>query len=88
MAISVVGDFFSQHWVAVVWTFTTQYVWSAFIGALEAPTAQSSSLYKFFFKFANRLAGNLSRANNTAVESSPNWDPAVTHEIKMRNGKP
>jgi len=78
---NVVGEFFAQHWVAVVWTFFVQYIWSAFIGALDAPTAQSGGLYKFFFKFANGIAGNLKRASNTAVESSPNWTPAVQKAI-------
>ena len=81
--MGTIGAFFSQHWTAVVWTFTTQYVWSAFIGALDAPTAQSGPWYRFFFKFANGIAGNLSRANNTAVEASPNFKPAVQ---KIVNG--
>lgn len=64
-----------------VTTFFVNYVWSAMIGALEAPTAQSSSSYKFWFKFLNGLAANIARAKNTSVESSPNWVPAVKQVI-------
>lgn len=51
---------------------------SAFISSLPAPTAASSPFYVFFFKFTNAVvAGNITRATNTRVESSPNFIPAV-----------
>ncbi len=79
--MNTISSIFQNHMWAIIGTFMTQYVWSAFIGALEAPTAQSSALYKFTFKFANGIAGNLARAKSTAVESSPNFQPAVQKAI-------
>ncbi len=74
-----------SHIWAIIGTFMTQYVWSAFIGALDAPTAQSSSGYRFFFKFANGIAGNIARAKSTAIEGSPNFQPAVQKIINGGN---
>lgn len=62
-------------------TFVCNYVWSAFIGALEAPTKDSSPAYRFWFKFLNGLAANIARAKNTSIESSPNWTSAVEKQI-------
>jgi hypothetical protein len=62
---------------AILGTFATQYAWSAFIGALPAPTATSSTGYQFAFKFLNILAANISRASSTAVENSPNFNDAA-----------
>ena len=62
---------------AIIGTFVTQYVWSAFIGALPAPTAASSTMYNFWFKFLNLLAANIARATSTHTENSPNWNDAV-----------
>lgn len=84
--MNTVSTFFASHAWAIIGTFFTQYVWSAFIGALDAPTAQSNAWYRFFFKFANGIAGNIARAKNTAVESSPNWTPAVQQAIRIQNG--
>lgn len=75
--MNTVTAIFQNHLWAIVGTFITQYVWSAFISALPAPTAQSSVMYQFWFKFLNYLAANISRAQSTAVEKSPNWVPAV-----------
>lgn len=54
------------------------YVAISFVGSLPAPQAASSMFYQFVFKFANTLAGNLSRAYATRVEGSPNFAAAVT----------
>lgn len=58
------------------------YIISAAIGAMPAPQAGDSRWYLFFFKFLNTLGGNLTRAFNTAVETSPNFSAAV----KLQNG--
>ena len=58
-------------------TNVAQFVFSAFVSSLPAPTATSSAKYQFWFKFFNTIAGNLSRAKMTAVESSPNFQDAV-----------
>lgn len=43
------------------------YIASAFIGSLPAPAANSSTLYRFFFTFANTLGANLSRAYSSKL---------------------
>jgi hypothetical protein len=63
----------------VLCTLAVGYVWSAFISALPAPTAQSSTLYQFWFKFLNVLAANIARASSTKVEASPNFQAAVNN---------
>jgi hypothetical protein len=82
--MNTIASILQSHGWAIVGTFFTQYVWSAFIGALAAPTSTSSPGYVFFFKFANGIAGNLARAASTAVEHSPNFAPAVA---KVINGQ-
>jgi hypothetical protein len=74
--MSIVSILQSHLW-AIVGTFITQYVWSAFVSALPAPTSASSTTYQFWFKFLNILAANIARAQRTAIENSPNWAPAV-----------
>jgi hypothetical protein len=59
------------------------YILSAAIGAMPAPTATSSTFYQFLFKFANTIGGNLTRAFNTYVEASPNFQPAVNLQQKI-----
>ena len=55
------------------------YIAISFTGSLPAPTASSTMLYQFIFKFVNTLAGNLSRAYSSKVESSPNFQAAVNN---------
>ena len=45
-----------------VWGVLVYYVISAGIGALEAPDSTSGKGYRWFFKFANMVAANFSRA--------------------------
>jgi hypothetical protein len=44
------------------WTMGSYIVFSNFISALPMPDTTSSKLYGFFFKFANGLGSNFSRA--------------------------
>ena len=53
------------------------WVYSAAVGAMDAPTATSKPFYRWFFKFNNTVAANLARAFTTKVENSPNFLPAV-----------
>ena len=53
----------SYHPHPTYWTMGTYIVLSNFIGALPMPDATSSKFYGWFFKFANGLGANLSRAN-------------------------
>lgn len=85
--MQTVSAILASHGWAIIGTFVTQYVWSAFISALPAPTAQSSTMYQFWFKFLNYLAANISRAKSTALEGSPNFVPAVQQAIRQQNGK-
>jgi len=68
-------DLFLQH--QVLGTFIASTIWTAVISSLEAPTKDSGGLYVFFFKFLNSLAGNIKRAQSTAIEKSPNFLDAV-----------
>jgi hypothetical protein len=74
---SQIVPFFYAHQVLV--TLGAGYLWSSFISALPAPQATSSTMYRFFFTFLNVLAANISRANSTKVESSPNFQAAVNN---------
>jgi hypothetical protein len=67
--------FLSAHQVLA--TVVIGYVWSSFISALPAPTAESSAFYVFCFKFLNVLAANIARAKGPQVENSPNFQAAV-----------
>lgn len=72
---NTIWDFIVAHQVLV--TLAVGYVWSAFISALPSPQATSSTVYRFFFQFLNVLAANIARAQNSKVESSPNFMEAV-----------
>jgi hypothetical protein len=75
--MNAIYDFFMAH--QVICTLGLGYTWSAFISALPAPTATSSTLYRFWFAFFNYLAANIARASNTKVENSPNFQAAVNN---------
>lgn len=81
--METVTQFFTDH--QVLCTLGAGYVWSAFISALPAPTAASSTLYRFWFSFFNVLAANISRAQSTRIESSPNFASAV-NTINAQHG--
>jgi hypothetical protein len=75
--MSTIIDFLKAH--QVLCTLIGGYVWSSFISALPSPQATSSQIYTFFFKFLNVLAANIARAQNSKVESSPNFQAAVNN---------
>jgi len=80
--INWILNFASQHpvWWATLWTTVTGaigFLFSNAVSSLPAPTAQSTQKYQFWFKFLNRVAANSARANNSAVENSPNFQDAV-----------
>ena len=68
-------DFVAAHPTSS--TLVAYYIGISFTGSLPAPTAQSGMFYKFIFSFVNTLAGNLTRAYSTKIESSPNFQSAV-----------
>jgi hypothetical protein len=59
------------------------YIVSAAIGAMPAPGATDGRGYQFLFKFFNTLGGNLTRAFNSTVESSPNFQGGVNLQQQM-----
>lgn len=61
------------------------WIYSAAIGALPAPNANSSAFYQWAFKFTNTIAANIARAYSTKVEASPNFLAAV--DIHNANAK-
>lgn len=73
--MSTIVSMFLQH--QVLYTFALSTIWTALISSLSAPTKDSGALYVFFFKFLNAVAGNIQRAKNTSIESSPNFQHAV-----------
>jgi hypothetical protein len=75
--MSTILAFVTAH--QVLCTVIVGYVWSSFISALPSPQATSSPVYKFFFQFLNVLAANIARAQNSKVESSPNFQAAVNN---------
>jgi hypothetical protein len=86
-----IANFFSQHpyWATAILTWISNYGISAFTSALDAPTATSSPYYRFFFKFVTAiLAQNPSRARNVSVESSPNFQAAVTKQTDLAGVAP
>jgi hypothetical protein len=79
-----IWNFIVAHQLSISTTLTAIVTWftnsglTRIISALPAPSAASTPKYIFWFKFLNNyIAGNSSRANNTAVESSPNFQAAV-----------
>jgi hypothetical protein len=78
--MNTIWQFMVAH--QVITTLIAGALWSAFIGALPAPTATSTTFYQFFFKFMNLMAANVSRAF-ASVEKSPNFQAAVDIQTKM-----
>jgi len=70
-----VMQFLQSHTTIV--SLVAYYIFSAVVGGMPAPTAQSSTTYQWAFATFNILASNIARARNTAVESSPNWIAAL-----------
>jgi hypothetical protein len=75
--MNTIITFITAH--QVLSTFVVTSIWSSFISALPAPQGTSSQFYNFVFKFCNYMAFNLSRANSTKVENSPNFQTAVNN---------
>ncbi len=84
------ADFLSQHQIiaTAILTWIANSGFTMFATSLPSPTAQSTAWYQFWFKFLNRLAANLSRANNSSVESSPNFQAAVTKQTDLAGVAP
>jgi len=52
--------------------------------SLDAPTAQSTPQYRFWFRLVNYVALNSKRANSTTIEQSPNFVPAAEAYMQQR----
>jgi len=83
--MSAILTFLGQHQIlaTALCTWAANSGFTIFATSLPAPTAQSSNSYQFWFKFLNRLAANLARANNTSVESSPNFQGALNRQTDL-----
>lgn len=57
----IVGD---VHFWGLVFAY---WIFSAAVGALPAPTAESSLFYRWLFQFLNTLAGNITRAFSAKI---------------------
>jgi hypothetical protein len=83
--VNFIVNLFNQHpfWTTAITTWITTTGASAFVSSLPAPTNKSTQFYIFMFKFLNRvISGNFSRANNSSVESSPNYQDAVNGYVR------
>lgn len=80
-----IAQFYQQHaYIAtVITTWLFNMIITAMISNMAAPTKDSSSGYVYWFKVLNTIMGNITRAQKSAVENSPNWSAAVT---KVVNG--
>ena len=92
--MSAFWNFVVAHQLTITTTVTAAATWvtnvgfSRVVSALPAPTAKSTDRYVFWFKLLNNLVGNKSRANDTSVESSPNFQDAVNlHLAKQGEDK-
>ena len=69
-----------EHWYTIgitAWA-VLQFLMNGIANSLDAPTAQDTPQYRFWFKFVNYCALNAGRAkNNAAIEQSPNFIPAA-----------
>lgn len=71
--------------IAVTW-LTGQAI-TALVGAIPAPTKDSTPKQIFWFTAANLFVGNIQRAFHTALEKSPNWPAALAkHKAESRAG--
>lgn len=66
-----------SHFIVGVVTWLLCTVFTVMVGALPAPTAQSTPKYVYWFKVLNVFAGMVQRGHSTAIENSPNFLPAV-----------
>ena len=81
--------YIQAHWstIALLIVNGFYFVLSGVAQSLDAPTAQSTPGYRFWFKMVNYLAINPKRAQNNAnVESSPNFLAAaeIYHQQKLK----
>jgi hypothetical protein len=73
-------DYINQHWLTILLGFWTafNFLMNGISQSLDAPTAQDTPKYRFWFKLINYAALNSKRAtNNSAIEDSPNFIPAA-----------
>ena len=84
--------YIQAHWstIALLIVNGFYFVLSGVAQSLDAPTAQSTPGYRFWFKMVNYLAINPKRANGlAAIEQSPNFIPAAEayHQAKLKETK-
>jgi len=77
--MKILIQLFQQHpyWASIVSTWLFNNVITAFVSSFPSPTKDSGLKYVWWFKFSNTLIGNIMRAKNTTLETSPNWVDAV-----------
>jgi hypothetical protein len=62
----------------LVWKLLISYwVFSAIVGAMPTPEANSSKFYVFLFRFAHAMGGNLNRAAMTLKVPGAQEEPKV-----------
>jgi hypothetical protein len=79
-----IAQLYQQHpySASIISTWIFNNIITVMISSLPSPTKDSSVAYSYWFKVLNTIIGNLSRAKNTALESSPNYqDAVVSHNV-------
>lgn len=79
--LSLIVAYISAHeWVH----FASYIVFANGVSAMDSPTAVSSALYRWSFKFLNGVASNMARTKAVNVEDSPNFQAAVEKYIETQ----
>jgi hypothetical protein len=68
----------------VVGTWVFNNIITVLVSSLPAPTKDSTAKYRYWFTVVNTIIGNVKRAQNHSLESSPNWQDAVDKYIQQR----
>jgi hypothetical protein len=66
--------------IVVTWLFNN--VVTVMVTNLPAPTKDSTAKYQYWFKVVNKIVGNLKRAEDSAIEDSPNWQDAADKYVQ------
>lgn len=71
------------EWVGKYWLplFVIYWLISGAISNMDAPTKDSGTFYRWFFKYMNWIVANWKRGAGAALEKSPNWKDAIAKVV-------
>jgi|HubBroStandDraft_2_1064218.scaffolds.fasta_scaffold33186_1 hypothetical protein len=70
------------HIAIIIATWLFNNVVTVMVTNLPAPTKDSTTKYKYWFIVANKIVGNLKRAEDSVIEDSPNWQDAADKYVQ------